>query len=58
MDNLDKLTKNKIYLDCVNLMECCTLLESTGFNLKLETPKGTAHCTFDYTIDLKKENDK
>lgn len=42
---------------CTDLMGYCLLHDGTGADFDIVTPKGIAHCSFDFSIDMKKEND-
>lgn len=38
---------------CISLMGFCLQNEGSGVDLDINTPKGVAHCKFDFIIDIK-----
>ena len=42
---------------CISLMGSCLQNEGNGVDLDINTHKGIAHCKFDFSIDLKNQED-
>ena len=45
--------ENNLLTDkCLDLMGYCLHHQCSGFTLDIETPKGTAHCTFKFRVEI------
>ena len=52
---MDEKTRDVIQA-CIDLIKYSVLNGGTGADLDIDFPNGTLHFTYDFTIDLKKEN--
>ena len=43
---------------CIDLIGFCREHQCEGFELSVETPDGTAHCSFSFSIELKNQRKK
>lgn len=50
------INSKEVIQACITLIGYCLSSEATGADFEIGTPKGTAHCSFDFIIDLEEDD--